>query len=368
MDLVLVRLEGNDLFWGGVLLGLTLSHCQGERGKKIQNKADDTLKRGRKLISITGRMRNTAELEAEVTEEADKHVCANCGIAGLDNEECTECHSLRLRYCGVKCREEHREQHEEECKIIRAAELHDKNLFRQPESSHHGECPICFLPMPLDARKSIVWSCCSKIICHGCDYANDRGHGRTLCPFCREPVANDEEDERRMVKRIKANDPAALSHLGGECFAEGDYEGALEYLTKAAELGDLMAHYELGDMYEEGHGVEEDMEKAVYHYEKAAIGGHPYARHNLAAIEEENGNIESTVKHLIIAANLGYERSMQALWTHYSRGNITKEDLEATLRTHQAAIDAMKSSQGMRQKQTLPPMSNPGLKKEDLVL
>jgi hypothetical protein len=49
------------------------------------------------------------------------------------------------------------------------------------------------------------------------------------------------------------------------------------------------------------------------------------------------------VKHLIIAANLGYKLSMKALWTHYSWGNITKEDLEATLRTHHAAINEMKS-------------------------
>jgi TPR repeat protein len=83
----------------------------------------------------------------------------------------------------------------------------------------------------------------------------------------------------------------------------------------------------------------------VYHYEKAAIGGHPWARHNLACIEEDNGNMERAVKHFIIAANPGDEDSMKLLWQHYSAGNITKEDLEATLRTHQAALDAMKSAQ-----------------------
>jgi predicted secreted Zn-dependent protease len=51
------------------------------------------------------------------------------------------------------------------------------------------------------------------------------------------------------------------------------------------------------------------------------------------------------VKHFIIAANLGSEESMKALWTYYSVGCITKEDLDATLRTHQAALDAMKSAQ-----------------------
>ena len=97
-------------------------------------------------------------------------------------------------------------------------------------------------------------------------------------------------------------------------------------------------------MYRLGEGVEEDEEKMVYHWEVAAISGHPRARHNLGAFEEDNGNMERAVKHFIIAAKLGLEESMKALWTYYSFGHITKEDLDATLRTHHAAVDAMKSA------------------------
>jgi TPR repeat protein len=154
-----------------------------------------------------------------------------------------------------------------------------------------------------------------------------------------------EEFRKKMMKRIKANDPTALRHMAGKCYNEGDYDAAFEYLTKAAELGDIDAHCKLGMMYMKGEVVEKEGEKAVYHLEKAAIGGHPIARHNLACYEERNGNIERAVRHLIIAANLGFEESMKALWTQFSLGNITKEDLEATLRTHQAAIVATKSSQ-----------------------
>ena len=162
------------------------------------------------------------------------------------------------------------------------------------------------------------------------------------CPFCRE-VADDDENEKRMMKRIKANDPVALSQMGVDRHDEGDYDGAFKYLTKAAELGDIDARYALGNMYMEGEGAEKDTEMAVYHLEKAAIGGHPYARHNLACHEWENDNMERSVKHFIIAANLGSEPSMKLLWQHYSLGNITKDDLDATLRAHQAAIDEMKS-------------------------
>ena len=116
-------------------------------------------------------------------------------------------------------------------------------------------------------------------------------------------------------------------------------------MKEAAKLGDAKAHYQVGFIFYKGIGVEKDEEKAVCHYEKAAIGGSPEARHYLAIIEGNNGNTERAVKHFIIAANLGYEDSMKMLWKHYSAGNITKEDLESTLRSHKAAIDATKSAQ-----------------------
>jgi TPR repeat protein len=131
----------------------------------------------------------------------------------------------------------------------------------------------------------------------------------------------------------------------GKCHDKGDYDGAFEYHTKAAELGDSIAHFLLGYMYGEGEGVEKDEEKAVYHFEKTAIGGHPFARHNLGSIERKHGRMERAVKHFIIAAKLGCDDSMKVLWGQYSEGNITKEDLDATLRTHQAAIDETKSEQ-----------------------
>ena len=280
-------------------------------------------------------------------EKADGVCCANCGITEVDEvkleEDCDRCNLVK--YCSDKCRGEHREQHDEECKR-RKAGLYDRKLFTQPESTHRGECPLCFLPMPLDGEKCAFNSCCSKIICDGCRYAHYKSKGYEYCPFCREPIPDDDEKfDERMMKRIKANDPAAISHIGGERYHEGDHDAAVEYFTKAAELRDPEAHNWLGSVYWNGVGVEKDKERAVYHLEKAAIGGHHNARHNLGCVEENNGNMERAVKHFIINANLGDEGSMKVLWKHYSAGNITKEDLEATLRTHQSAIDAMKSAQ-----------------------
>ena len=283
-------------------------------------------------------MSSEAEAEADIC-------CANCGAVEVDDIKLVECDGCDLvKYCGDKCKEEHREQHEEECKE-RVKELHDRKLFAQPDEIHLGECPLCFLPMPIHKRKSMYYSCCSEAICQGCIVANYRSNGDQRCPFCREPRPDKREFHKRLVKRVKANDPAALRHLGGNCYNEGDYDGAFEYFTKAAEWGNTDAHYRLGNRHYKGIGVDEDKEKVVYHWEKAAIGGHPDARHNLATIEEEHGNMERAVKHLIIAANLGDQDSMKRLWKHYSAGNITKEELDATLRSHHAAIDEMKSEQ-----------------------
>jgi hypothetical protein len=271
--------------------------------------------------------------------------CANCGVAEIDDMKLEKCDGCDLvKYCGDKCQENHREQHEEDCKI-RAQQLHDKKSFRQPGGSNDGECPLCFIPMPLHPTKCAYYPCCSKIACDGCSYTHYVKHKSDNCPFCREPSWDVEEDEKREMKRVKANDPVAMREMGAERYDEGDYDTAFEYWTKAAELGDADSHFQLSVMYRKGNGVEKDKEKEVYHLEKAAIGGDPVARWNLACIEEENDNMERAVKHFIIAANLGYEDSMKSLWEYYKDGDINKKDLEATLRTHKAAIDAMKSSE-----------------------
>jgi hypothetical protein len=285
-------------------------------------------------------------INSEESVEADE-VCASCGIAPVDDIKlkicCDQCDLVK--YCSDKCRENHSEHHEEECKK-RKTELHDRELFEQPEETCYGECPLCFLPLPIDQRKYTFYTCCCKTVCQGCDYAHYLSNGGDRCPFCRELVVRgDKENNKRVIERVKANDPNALRQIGVRRYQEEDYDQAIEYLKKAAELGDFHAHCKLGYMYYKGEGVEKDLEKAVHHFEKAAIGGHPYARNNLAVFEQNKGNFERATKHFIIAAKLGLEISMKQLWKHYSAGHITKEDLDATLRGHQAAIDATKSAQ-----------------------
>jgi len=147
------------------------------------------------------------------------------------------------------------------------------------------------------------------------------------------------------MKRVEANDPVAMRQMGTMRRSEGDYDGAFEYWSKAAGLGDVGAHYQLSGLYRFELGVEKDKKKEVYHLEKAAIGGEPFARHDLGVIENENGRPDRAVKHWIIAAKLGYDESMKTVKEGFKRGLVSKEDFAAALRGHQAAVDATKSPQ-----------------------
>ena len=281
-------------------------------------------------------------------EEDEVMLCASCGVAGSDGiklRNCTACYLVR--YCSVKCQKEHRPKHKKECKK-RAAELKDEILFKQPDSSHYGDCPICCLPLPLAPRRSTLMTCCSKQICDGCNFANVKreleGRLQHKCPFCRKDLPKTtEEGIKQVMNRSEANDPVALYEMGATRYVEGDFESVSEYWKRAASLGNVSAHHQLSFLYHIGKGVEKDEKKALHHLEQAAIGGQPDARHNLGLTELENGQYKRAVKHWIIAAKLGHDESLEHLKEINKSGHLSNEDLAAALRGHKAAIEETKS-------------------------
>ena len=96
--------------------------------------------------------------------------CASCGKAEVDDVKLKQCDGCDLVRYGDECQQHHQPEHAGKCKE-RAAELRDDILFRQPESSHNGDCQICFLPLPFG--KNVINPCCSTIICKGCSFAED---------------------------------------------------------------------------------------------------------------------------------------------------------------------------------------------------
>ncbi len=227
------------------------------------------------------------------------------------------------------------------------AELRDEILFRQPQSTHLGDCPICYLPFLCSSDVDLK-PCCSKLICNGCSLANlcrERKEGlEHKCPFCRHPeIDSFEECVKLITKRVEMNDPIALCLMGHQRYNEGEYDLAFKYWTKAAEAGDAKSQYRLSILYRHGLGVEKNEEMKLYYLEEAAIAGHLDARYNLGCCEAKNGRIDRAVKHWIIAANLGHDESMQVLKLFYKRGHVSKEDFASARLAHQAAVDCTRS-------------------------
>eukprot|EP00985_Skeletonema_marinoi_P023428 scaffold15643_cov117-Skeletonema_marinoi.AAC.3 len=214
------------------------------------------------------------------------------------------------------------------------------------------DCPICFLPMP--SRDQCCYQpCCGKCLCDGCIFAhrdakNDLGMANS-CPFCRDPVANTEEERfKKTEKRLKHGDREAFYMLGA-CYYNGagtlslkqNRKKGLELMNQAAELGLEMAHHSLGMAYAYGDEGEKNEKKALYHFRLAAIGGLLEARHILGqSWLQRDPNM--AYKHFLIAAEAGYDESLKEIKTGYAEGHVEKDVFEKALRAHKAAKDEVK--------------------------
>ena len=283
----------------------------------------------------------------DTTTDATTTTCASCGKEGGNLNTCNKCNMIK--YCNAACKKKHRSKHKKACER-RVAELHGEALFK--EHPPLEDCPICFLPLPLDRGQTTFQSCCGKIICAGCDDAMDeeaRGRRKVnLCAFCRVPEAtSDEENVKRLMKLTEANNANAFYNLGGY-YARGegmlrDFTKANELYLKAGELGCAEGYCKLGYSYRVGRGVEIDKEKAKYYCELAAMNGNVKARHNLGFVEVEAGNEQRAMKHFVIAAKAGFKPSLDAANGGFMSGYVTKDEYADTFCAYQKIQDEMKS-------------------------
>ena len=274
-------------------------------------------------------------------------ICANCGKGEENSGDLKSCTACKMvKYCNRECQIAHRPQHKKSCKK-RAAEIHDERLFNEPPPPE--ECPICMLPLSHESRNTTFYSCCGKSICNGCVFAVAETGAKDLCPYCRSPPSDTEEEEvNRAKKLMKKGNATSFNQLAGyyergSCGLRQDQEKANELLLKAGELGCVDAYFNLGIMYSNGTGVTIDEKKAKYYYELAAMNGDVEARHNLSCMVGRAGNHQRAMKHLILAVRAGYKGSLDFLKEGYMAGYITKDQYANALREYQKSHDEMKS-------------------------
>ena len=232
--------------------------------------------------------------------------------------------------------------------------ISDDELFKQPPPKE--DCPICLLCLPTVEKGSTYYECCGKTICTGCCHAPVKDNlgneiNEKKCPYCRTPVPTSiEEYKERLRKRVQLGDAEAIYTLGnyyydGEYGFPQDYDKAFELLVQAGGLGHVKAYNNAGYAYEKGRGVEINEKKANHYYKLAAIRGNVTSRYNLGVHEEDEGNMNRSLKHYMIAAEGGEPDSLKQIRKLYTNGHATKDDYAKALRAYQAYLVEIKSTQ-----------------------
>ena len=236
------------------------------------------------------------------------------------------------------------------------AETKDVDLFAPIPKRE--ECPICIIPLPLNDHEVVFMSsCCGKRVCMGCIHQNisteiknkgkQRSRAEMKCAFCRQSPSSGQQTIKVLKKLMKKNIPQAFMDMAeryrdGEEVFQSDTK-SLEMRIRAAEVGHANGYMHIGKHYSQGTAVVQDESKALAFYEVAAKKGSVYAHQHLALFRGRNGDIQTSIAHMKVAACAGDQQSMDRLMKLYKEKVVSKDDLTQTLRAFQASNKEVQS-------------------------
>ena len=126
---------------------------------------------------------------------------------------------------------------------------------------------------------------------------------------------------------------------------------ALDYFIRAVELGSSEACTCLAGSYNSGEGVAVNKERASLFHRVGALRGDIEARHNIGCSEYNDlGNHEIAIRHWKIAAEAGYQDSLNELRVIYNdkepgKEFISKECMDSLYRVCHDAQEEVKSEE-----------------------
>lgn len=143
-------------------------------------------------------------------------------------------------------------------------------------------------------------------------------------------------EPQALVDAANGGDALAVYEVGNRIFdgrgVTANPAAAVAWYTRAAALGFAPAEYRLGSLYEKGVGVSVDPAKAVEHYSIAAKAGNISAMHNLAVLYATGTlgapDFASAAKWFTEAANHGVRDSQFNLAILYAKGSGVEQNLE----------------------------------------
>mgnify|MGYP001552327323 CR=1 FL=1 len=136
-------------------------------------------------------------------------------------------------------------------------------------------------------------------------------------------------------------------------YFSGQYEYSIEPCTSAAEQGSSRSQFILGEMYENGLGVERDYTEAVRWYSAAADQGYAVAQRRLDGMYYdralysgdhvdclkycETGEYDSALVSCVAAAEQGFEVAQFRLGELYQYGHGVEQDISESVRWYRAS-------------------------------
>ena len=135
---------------------------------------------------------------------------------------------------------------------------------------------------------------------------------------------------------------AASYEEGRKAYISGEYRSAFKILLPLAKQGNSEAQKMLGIMYDYGHGVKADSEKALVWYLRSAEQGHPAVQYQVGAKYFRGDGVRQDYAEAArwweMAANGGQVDAQFNLGLMYFRGlSITSDDAKAAALFSQAA-------------------------------
>ncbi len=131
---------------------------------------------------------------------------------------------------------------------------------------------------------------------------------------------------------------------------KGQEREAFTLAKEAALAGDAKAHEWLGWFFDQGRGVDANLDQAVHHYRIAIGAGHNYARWRVGVLIDEgrtSGTLESAVALFEQAAEEGFTNAMVSMAVMQATGRGTAQDFEGSLANYMRAAQAG-NTQGMK--------------------
>lgn len=188
--------------------------------------------------------------------------------------------------------------------------------------------------------------------------ATNQGHAMALVNLSRIYLENNNSHERSQKLRgvvpllkqaAQQSNPEVLTTLA-ELYLQGigvekDSTRALQLYKRAADLGSVHAHRQLGLMYSTGEFLPPDYDLSHAHFHRAAKQGDPVAHYHLGIRSHANNHFSNALFHFQSAAEKGFAEAQYHLGCMYLNSPDIQDRSKAMRWFHEAAGNGHKNAQ-----------------------